>query len=250
MDSTASIAGSLLTTLLWPAAAAVSLSVALGGRNVSLLGLLLVACGTMAAYGLDRLIDKQSTDPPSLRSALILGVLIASMATGILGCTAWWRFKVCGLLALVAGAYVPLKRIIPKNILTTVAWTTATATLPFSVLPPIDTAFVASVVTVAMIMLANTILCDIPDVEADRRDGVRGVTPWLGPRAGAITAVVCGLLGAIVASWFGRWGLAVTALGLAVLAILLARNSDQRFYRSLADGLVTLIPGPVAFFFR
>jgi 4-hydroxybenzoate polyprenyltransferase len=63
MDSTASIAGSLLTTLLWPAAAAVSLSVALGGRHVSLLGLLLVACGTMAAYGLDRLIDKRSTDP-------------------------------------------------------------------------------------------------------------------------------------------------------------------------------------------
>ena len=99
-------------------------------------------------------------------------------------------------------------------------------------------------------MLANTILCDIPDVTADRQAGVRGVTPWLGPRAGAILAVMYGLLGAIIAACIGRWGLAFTSLGLALLAILLARNSNQRVYRSLADGLVTIVPGPLAFFFR
>ena len=236
--------------MLWPAAAAVSLSVALGGRNVSLLGLLLVACGTMAAYGLDRLIDKRNTDFPAFRNALLLCVLAASLATGILSCSAWWRIWVCSVLALIAGAYVPLKRIIPKNVLTSVAWTTATATLPFSTRPTIDSTFIASVVTVALIMLANTILCDIPDVTADRQAGVRGITPWLGPRAGAILAVMYGLLGAIIAACFGRWGLAFTSLGLALLAILLARNSNQRVYRSLADGLVTIVPGPLAFFFR
>lgn len=236
--------------MLWPAAAAVSLSVALGGRNVSFLGLLLVACGTMAAYGLDRLIDKRNTDFPAFRNALLLCELAASLATGILSCSAWWRIWVCSVLALIAGAYVPLKRIIPKNVLTSVAWTTATATLPFSTRPTIDSTFIASVVTVALIMLANTILCDIPDVTADRQAGVRGITPWLGPRAGAILAVMYGLLGAIIAACIGRWGLAFTSLGLALLAILLARNSNQRVYRSLADGLVTIVPGPLAFFFR
>lgn len=236
--------------MLWPAAAAVSLSVALSGRNVSLLGLLLVACGTMAAYGLDRLIDKRNTDFPAFRNALLLCVLAASLSTGILCCSAWWRIGVCSVLALIAGAYVPLKRIIPKNVLTSVAWTTATATLPFSTRPTIDSTFIASVVTVALIMLANTILCDIPDVTADRQAGVRGITPWLGPRAGAILAVIYGLLGALIAACFGRWGLAFTSLGLALLAIPLARNSNQRIYRSLADGLVTIVPGPIAFLFR
>ena len=236
--------------MLWPAAAAVSLSVALGGREVSPIGLLLIACGTMAAYGLDRWIDNRETDPTQLRHALLLCVLIASTITGILGCTAWWRFKVCSVLGLIAGAYVPLKRIVPKNVLTTTAWTTAIATLPFSTEPPIDGAFIASVVTIAMLMLANTILCDIPDVIADRQAGVRGVTPCLGPRAGAIMAVTFGLLGATIAASFERWGLSVTSLGLALLAVLLAKNSDQRLYRSLADGLVTVVPGPIAFFFR
>ena len=181
--------------MLWPAAAAVSLSVALGGRNVSLLGLLLVACGTMAAYGLDRLIDKRNTDFPAFRNALLLCVLAASLATGILSCSAWWRIWVCSVLALIAGAYVPLKRIIPKNVLTSVAWTTATATLPFSTRPTIDSTFIASVVTVALIMLANTILCDIPDVTADRQAGVRGVIAKLLTQLADVDPQILAVLG-------------------------------------------------------
>ena len=45
-------------TMLFPATAAVLLSVAVGSREVTLLGLLLVACGTIAAYGLDRFVDQ------------------------------------------------------------------------------------------------------------------------------------------------------------------------------------------------
>ena len=52
------IARSLLIGIILTAAASVSLSVALGGRDVTGLGLILIASGTMAAYGLDRLTDK------------------------------------------------------------------------------------------------------------------------------------------------------------------------------------------------
>lgn len=249
-QTTAAIGGAIALTLIWPAAAAVSLSVAVGGSDVTFPGLLLVATGTMSAYGLDRWIDSRDRDPLPLRRALAVCVLLAATVTAILACTAWWRFEVCAALGLIAGAYVPLKRFVPKNVLTTVAWTTAIATLPFAQRPPLDAVFGASVLSVALIMAANTVLCDIPDFAADRQAGVRGITPRFGPRAGAAAAVAFGGLGTVVAGDAGRWGLAVTAFGLALLAILLVRNPGRRVFRLLADALVTVIPGPVAWFFR
>jgi 4-hydroxybenzoate polyprenyltransferase len=244
------IARALLLTMAWPAAAAVSLAVSVGGRDVAPAGLLLLACGTMAAYGLDRWIDRRDRDPQALRRALAVCVVSAAIATGALACTDWWRVQVCAVLAVLAGAYVPLKRRIPKNVLTTVAWTAAVATLPFSGRPHMDPALGAAVFAVACIMAANTMLCDIPDFAADRRAGVVGITPKFGPRAGAIAAVTFGCLGSLVALWGGRWGLAATALGLAVLAIPLARNPSRVLFRHLADGLVTVLPGPLALLFR
>ena len=126
----------LLLSMAWPAAAAVSLSVAVGGRDVTGLGLLLVASGTVAAYGLDRVIDCRETDPPGLRRVMLICVAIASLAVAVLACTAWWRFQVCAVLGLVAAAYVPLKRYVPKNVMTTLCWTVAVSTLPFAGQPP------------------------------------------------------------------------------------------------------------------
>ena len=83
-----SIAFDLFFTLIWPAAAATSLSVAVGGREVSGLGLLSVASGTMAAYGLDRLIDRRGQDSTRLRRALICGVALAMIVATALACTA------------------------------------------------------------------------------------------------------------------------------------------------------------------
>ncbi len=245
-----SIARELLLSVAWPAAAAVSLSVAVGGREVTGLGLLLVASGTIAAYGLDRLIDRRERDPRRLRRAILLCVGVAAVVGGVLACTAWWRFKVCTMLGVVAGAYVPLKRYIPKNVMTAICWTAAVATLPFDGQPPLDPAFGATVLAVALIMAANTVLCDIPDVVADRRSGVRGFTPRFGPRAGGIAALTFGCLGAAVAGSVGRWGLAATALGLAFLAIPMARYPERRRLRMLADGIVTVLPGPLALLFR
>lgn len=244
------VAHALFFTMVWPAAAAVSLSVAVGGRAVTGLGLLLVAFGTMAAYGLDRLIDSRDRDPSRVRRALAIGTLLAAAGTASLACTAWWRFKVCVVLGVVAGGYVPLKRFIPKNVMTTAAWTTAIATLPFAGQPPLDGSYGASVLAVACIMAANTVLCDLPDFAADQRAGVRGITPRFGPRVGALAAVTFGGLGAVVAGSVGRWGLAITAASLSMLAIPLERNPARGFLRRLADGLVIFVPGPLALLFR
>ncbi|MBL9173160.1 MAG: UbiA family prenyltransferase [Verrucomicrobiales bacterium] len=244
------LATASLHTLLWSAAAAVSLSVALAGHDATASGLLLVACGTMAAYGLDRWVDRRDADPREVRRFLVLVVGLASVATAALACTSGWRFRVCAVLAVIAGAYVPLKRAVPKNLLTTVAWTTATATLPFAAMPPLDAAFAASVASVALIMAANTILCDVPDVAADRAAGVKGITPRFGPRAGRWAAALCGAIGAVIAGSVGRWGLAMTAGALLALAWLMARRPDHRGYRLWVDAVVTVIPGPLAWLFR
>jgi len=240
----------LLVTMVWPAAAVVSLAVALGGRDVTSLGLLLAASGTAVAYGLDRLIDRRGCDQNQFRRVLAACVFMGAVGTGVLACTSWWRFKVCIILGLIAGAYVPLKRHIPKNILTTFAWTAAIAILPFAEQPPWTETFRASVIAVACIMAANTVLCDIPDVDADRKAGVRGVTPWLGTHAGAVVAVSFGVLGSVIAGSVSRWGLAITAVTLAILACLLAKHPEQRRYRLFADAVVTILPGPIALILR
>jgi len=175
---------------------------------------------------------------------------LAAAATAVLACTAWWRLEVCLVLGVIAGASIPLKKDVPKNVLTVEGWTGATATLPFAGAPPMDSAYWAAVATVACIMAANTIVCDLPDVQADCKAGVRGLTPMLGVQAGAAAAVFFGSLGAEVAAWAGRWGLATTSLTLPPLAVLLARNPQQGKFRRLADWVVTAFPGPLALLFR
>jgi 4-hydroxybenzoate polyprenyltransferase len=240
------IARALVIGMLLPAAASVSLSIALGGREVTGLGLTLIASGTMAAYGLDRLIDHRDSDSKALRRTVLICVVLASVTAGVITCTTWWRFQVCVVLALIAGGYVPLKRYVPKNALTTAAWTTATATLPFASQPSLHTSFTVAVLTVALIVLANTILCDIPDYESDQRSGVRGITPRFGPRAGAIAAMACSTLSLLGASTIGSIGLILTSIALNALALAALSRPNHKSIRLLADVFVTILPGPLA----
>jgi hypothetical protein len=82
-------------------------------------------------------------------------------------------------------------------------------------------------------------------VAADRAADVRGITPRFGPAVGATVAIGFGLMGARKAASVGRWGLAITALSLACLALLLVRNLRRGIFRVLADAVVTFLPGPL-----
>lgn len=234
-----------IVTLFWPAAAAVSLAVAVGGPEVTALGLLLLGCGTMSGYGLDRLIDRRGLDPPGLRRGLGIAVVGTSVVALVLACTALWRFKVCVILGVLAGCYVPLKRVLPKNALTVPAWTIAVSALPFADAPDFSGRYAAAATAVALIMLANTVLCDLPDVEEDRRAGVRGIAARFGVRAGAVYAGVAALLGTASAAIHDHPGLAVTAASLVPLAVVLGRNPTTRWARQAVDLVVTVLPGPI-----
>ena len=235
----------IVLTLAWPASGAISLAVALDRAAVTTDGLLLVALGTMTAYGLDRLVDQRDRDPAVFRRVLLVCVVLTGLATGLIACASWWRIQVCAILALLAGAYVPLKRIIPKNVLTTTAWTVAVANLPFDGQPHADITFGLAVATVATIIAANTLISDLPDVDVDRRTGVIGIAPHFGPRVAATVALCFGLLGGCLALWAGRWGLSLTAFALSVLALILTRTAPRSVHRTLADGLVIALAGPI-----
>jgi len=235
----------LFLTLGWPAAASISLAVAVGKHPFSLPGLLLLACCTAASYALDRWLDHPKTDSASFRKALLLCLLFVSCLGGGLALTAWWRFKICMILGLISMAYVPLKKWIPKNVLTTFSWTVAVSTLPFHDAPDFSGKYAASIFAVFCIMAADTILCDIPDVEADRKAGVRGITPRYGEKVGATFVVIYGLLAAGFAGVYAHWGLSLTGLVLAVLALLMVRTPKPNRYRPWADIVVTFLPGPM-----
>lgn len=243
--SSKSVARSLFLGLGWPAAAVVSLAAAVGGRAVTTLGLLLLATGTAAAYGLDRLMDRREEDAP-LRQALFVATGCAALVAGILACTAAWRFTVCVALALLAITYVPVKRIVPKNVLTVSAWTAAVGTLPFAGAPELNGRFGAALLAVAFIMIANTVLCDVPDIADDRAAGVRGVAPRFGARFAAGWAGGAAVLGCLVSGASGQWSLTTTALSLVALAAVLGWNPQMNWPRTAADAVVTFLPGPLA----
>ncbi len=236
----------LIIPLLWPAAAALSLSIAVGGPRVTSLGLGLVACGTMLAYGLDRWVDECNYKTKSLSTTVHCCLLLVGIVTFALACTAWWRLLACTGLGIMTAVYVPLKRYVPKNVMAAVAWAIATGVLPLASMPEWSWSLVVSMSSVAFVMMANTVLCDIPDLKMDRHFGVRGITPWLGPRAGAIAASLYGVAAASIAASIGQWSLAVTAFTLALVGLMLLRNSNARNIRFLVDAVVTAIPGPLA----
>jgi 4-hydroxybenzoate polyprenyltransferase len=232
-------------TLFWPAAAALSLAVSACGTSATGLGLALLAGGTMAGYGLDRLIDRRHLDPPFLRRALTLAIGTAALAALALAATAPWRMKVCTLLGVLAGAYVPLKRMIPKNLLTTTAWTIAVMGLPHADAPDFTDRHAAAWIAVALIMFANTTLCDLNSVEDDRRHGVRGLAPKFGATVAACVAGLAACAATASAVMHHHVGLACCAGTLAPLAILLGRNPANRRARFWTDLTLVIIPGPV-----
>lgn len=236
-----------VVALIWPAAVALSLAIAVGGRHVTALGLILVMSGTTAAYGLDRLIDRREVEAPQARLLLTTAVLFASLVGGVMALTALWRLKVCVLLGVMAGGYVPLKRWVPKNVLTVPAWTIAISVLPFAEVPEFSGSHAAATVALALIITANTLLCDVGDIAADRAAGVVALAARFGAPAAATVAGCAGLLGAVAAVAGSKWSLALTALGMTALAFVLGRSPTKRWARLAVDGILTVLPGPLWF---
>jgi 4-hydroxybenzoate polyprenyltransferase len=150
------------------------------------------------------------------------------------------------VLALIAGAYVPLKRFLPKSVLTATGWTLAVVWLPGTPAPLLRAGLPVAV-CLFLIVGANAILCDALDVDEDRRRGIRGLGPWLGAVRASRIASVLALTGAVLSFTLGPWPLAAAAAPLA-LAGLSPIPPHQREWRRTFFDLALVLPGLVAAF--
>ncbi len=239
-------ASAILLTLLWPPAAAVSLAVAVRGDAVSAIGLMLLAASTSAAYAFDRILDRPIGDGPALRRFLIIAFAITALAAFVLAWFELWRVAVCTGLALLSMSYVPLKRVVPKNVLATTAWTLSVVILPGVTAPAWNGEFAAAAAAVACIMFANTTLCDLASMKDDKRERVRSITVCYGTTAATLASAVAAFAGTVIAVDANALGLTVTATTLAAISLLLMRSPAWFSARLSADAVITLLPGPIA----
>lgn len=211
-----------------------------GGRGWGLVTLL---GGVIAAYSLYRLVDATAGERRRVLvrfgPALLVGC--AMVTAGLIKVPGHLLLVV--LLAVMGGAYVPLKRVVPKGVLTAGAWAIAVVWLPRAQ-PPTLAAGWPVAVCVFLIVSANAILCDALDVEIDRAKGVRGLAPWLGARRASLVAAMLACGGGMLAVVHGPWPLAVAAGGLMLAGLVrhLPRNTDLR--RTSLD-LLLVLPGMV-----
>ena len=211
-----------------------------GGRGWGLVTLL---GGVIAAYSLDRLVDATAGERRRVLvrfgPALLVGC--AMVTAGLIKVPGHLLLVV--LLAVMGGAYVPLKRVVPKGVLTAGAWAIAVVWLP-GAQPPTLAAGWPVAVCVFLIVSANAILCDALDVEIDRAKGVRGLAPWLGARRASLVAAILACGGGVLAVLHGPWPVAVAAGVLAIAGVVRDVPRGVELRRTALD-LVLVLPGMV-----
>lgn len=206
-----------------------------------------VAClaGVHAAYVFDALADSGRLRR-LLRDPRLIDLVLCGLAMGAAVLADPTLVPPIALLSLLGVGYVPLKRVIPKNLLTATSWVLCVLTLSLHH-RSLDAPILCYGLALLLILLANANLCDLPDVAADRRNRVLGLTPVLGP---AIASRVAGLLAAIgcaAALSLGAWPIAVPGTLFTVIGFSgglgFAAHPERRWILDAA--LVTA--GPLSF---
>ncbi len=216
--------GLLVAQLLMPALAVVALALLVAHHlhhAIALPATLVIGCGTLVAYCLDRLWDHRD-DPwlwslrwrslgPILVPVLGISALGLVLALGFAPYSVLWSAVALGLMSI---GY-PFAKALPgaKTMLVASAWTLATGVIadahPASSWP--------SCVEVFLIVAGSAILCDLKDARRDRATGVRSLVVLCGP-VGAIliASAVCVAAAGLALRDHAPW-LAITA-GAQVLA--------------------------------
>jgi len=211
-----------------------------GGRGwgtMTLLG------GVIAVYALDRVRDAAMADRSTMVARFggpfVLGCVMVVAGLALVP----KHVPIVLALAIVGGAYVPLKRLVPKGVLTAGAWATALVWLPGATTLSVSAGMPVAA-SLFLIVIANAVLCDALDVESDRAKGVRGLAPWLGARRASLAAAVLAFGGGVLAVLHGPWPLAVAAGGLMVACAVpdVPRGVE---WRKIALDLVMVLPGAV-----
>jgi 4-hydroxybenzoate polyprenyltransferase len=178
-----------------------------GGGAFSAPGLAAWLGGITVAYGLDRLAparrardragNPRRTAALHRRSGVARGVVLAGGAALGAGLAAEPTALLVPVAALTVAAlaYPWLARIpLAKNAVVAACFALGAATVPTGGAPP--TAGI--IAAMALLVFADTVLCDLKDRAADRALGVRGLGSLVGDRAACAAAAAIALAGGLV----------------------------------------------------
>lgn len=210
----------------WPPVLGWSLAMVVAhthGRTADRHGLLALVAGILAAYSLDRGIDRtRHPQPDRLHLLLLVTGSLAAITCGeaALRLPAPSAIAVPGL-GIIAALYPRLKRrMLTKLALLPAVWLVAIVALPFpdgtwfawrTLLHPVGA-------PIFLLVGAGCLLCDLKDAGADRRAGVRSLAAICGPGTTARIAALTALLGTVLALGLGELELAVGGVLLVAAA--------------------------------
>jgi len=217
------------------------------GTVCSQAGLTLLLAGIGAAYSLDRVIDtpEGTKMTPWLRGtlwggvALCVGIIIFLVATNKID------HRVLGVIAILTTAglvYSRLKRLpLLKTAVVAIAWTWACFALPFNGgvghLPFFDV-----LLPLMLLIAAGCILCDLKDIEVDRRQQIPSLPAIFGIRTTCLIAMGMACLAAILALAHHRFGIASGALLLMVAAQFSSLLAMESLGPIMIDSIL-IVPG-------
>ncbi len=163
----------------WPLAMGLSLAIVVRratGREWDPYGLALLLCGIAAAYSLDRVGDAWASRTPRLAWLLIAAGIGASALCAVL---MWWlpatTRVIVPVLALCCALYPAMKKQpLLKTAVVSIAWTWSAIALPFhdGSWAGWQSALVPVAVPLTLLVAAGCVMCDLKDVDRDRRAGV------------------------------------------------------------------------------
>ena len=210
-------------------------------------GLVLLLCGILAAYSLDRLQDGADIANRSgllvvLRIGAAIGVVGTAVLLALLPLRTAMLVPVLGALVL---AYSRLKSLpLLKTVLVPVAWTWSVIAFPFQ-----DGSWfgwqawsVPIAIPLTCMIASGCLLCDLKDVEGDRDASVASLPVVIGVRSALLIAVALSVVGAAVAAAEHRIGLSVGGVGLGLAALYPEFLARDIFGPLLVDVILTL-PG-------
>jgi len=209
-------------------------------------GLILFLAGIWAAYSLDRLTDDSTRQSRFLKFALIFGLIISIVLCAFSAAHLSWKtLSAVAIFSLLALLYRRLKKFpLLKTLIVAMVWVWAGVALSISN----DEWFVwnwwtmSAAIPLFLLIAAGCILCDLKDVESDKKQNVRSLPVIFGVRQTILIVTILAGIAAIIAVSQHRPGLLVSSLTLIFFAQYPSILAVEDFGPLLVDFILTL-PG-------
>lgn len=186
-------------------------------------GLTLFLSGIGAAYSLDRLLDHDGIEHSRLLNKAILSVFFICTVTGLIAAVQIPRISILAVIffSISSILYKWVKRYyLVKTLLVTAVWIWALMILPVKGSPIFSLRWWSSgmVLPLTLEFVSATILCDIKDIQSDRRQHVPSLPVTIGVNATTFIAGVIALLAAGLAWKEGYFAIGISSCCLVVLS--------------------------------